>query len=98
MLDALIHDDARVDWPPRLRALLDYCARLTLSPATVRPADLDRLRAQDLSDRAIHDATQVIAYFNYINRVADGLGIDLEPDMPPQTHHAYAPSEEDDQP
>jgi alkylhydroperoxidase family enzyme len=40
------------------------------------------LRACGLGDRAIHDATQVIAYFNYINRVADGLGIDLEPGMP----------------
>ena len=45
------------------------------------PADLDALRAHDLDDRAIHDATQVIGYFNYINRVADALGTDLEPEM-----------------
>ena len=44
-------------------------------------ADIEQLRAHGLSDRAIHDATQVIAFFNYINRVADGLGIDLEPGM-----------------
>ena len=36
-----------------------------------------------LDDTAIHDAAQVIAYFNYINRVADGLGVDLEPEMDP---------------
>ena len=46
-------------------------------------ADIDALRRQGLSDRAINDAVQVIAYFNYINRVADGLGVDLEPEMPP---------------
>ncbi|MEM7117841.1 MAG: hypothetical protein AAF614_35750 [Chloroflexota bacterium] len=42
------------------------------------PADLDALRAHGLDDRAIHDATQVISYFNYINRVADALGVEPE--------------------
>ena len=42
------------------------------------PADLAGLRAVGLDDRAIHDATQVIAYFNYINRVADALGVEPE--------------------
>lgn len=42
------------------------------------PQDLDHLRAQGFNDRAIHDAVQVIAYFNYITRVADGLGLEPE--------------------
>jgi len=42
------------------------------------------LRAAGFDDRAIHDAAQVVAYFSYINRVADGLGVDLEPDMAPK--------------
>ncbi len=46
--------------------------------------DIKILRAVGLSDRAINDATQVIAFFNYINRVADGLGVDLEPGMAPR--------------
>jgi alkylhydroperoxidase family enzyme len=46
------------------------------------PEDLAPLRAQGLTDRDLHDATQVIAYFNYINRIADALGTDLEPEMP----------------
>lgn len=41
-------------------------------------SDIRELRNQGFSDSAIHDATQVIAYFNYINRVADALGIDQE--------------------
>ncbi len=65
------------------RALCDHAIKLTRAPASVRPADLDRLRQLGLTDRAIHDATQVIAYFNYINRIADGLGVDLEPEMTP---------------
>ena len=39
------------------------------------PTDLDRLRAAGLDDRGIHDGVQVVAYFNYITRVADGLGV-----------------------
>ena len=46
------------------------------------PKDHAPLRTHGLSDRDIHDATQVISYFNYINRVADALGTDLEPEMP----------------
>lgn len=43
-------------------------------------AEAEALRAVGLEDPAIHDAIQVIAYFNYINRVAEGVGTDLEPD------------------
>ncbi len=42
------------------------------------PIDLDYLRDCGFDDRAIHDATQVIGYFNYITRVADGLGVEPE--------------------
>jgi alkylhydroperoxidase family enzyme len=42
------------------------------------PADLDTLREHGFSDRAIHDAVQVIGYFNYITRVADALGVEPE--------------------
>lgn len=67
---------------PADRALCDYAFKLTNTPAAMGQADVDELRACGLSDRAINDAVQVIAFFNYINRVADGLGVDLEPEMP----------------
>ena len=60
------------------RALCEYAAKLTHTSAKMLPADLDALRTAGLDDRAIHDATQVIAYFNYINRVADSLGVEPE--------------------
>ena len=47
----------------------------------LRAQHLETLRLHGLSDRDILDAVQVIAYFNYINRVADALGIDPEPEM-----------------
>ncbi len=44
----------------------------------MNPADLDALRSHGLDDRAIHDAVQIIGYFNYINRVAESLGVEQE--------------------
>lgn len=65
---------------PRLRAILQFTERLTLRPGDVEEEHLFPLREQGLDDRAIHDAVQVVSYFNYINRIADGLGVDPEPE------------------
>ena len=47
--------------------------------------DVQLLRREGFDDLAIHDAIQVIGYFNYINRVADAFHVDLEPEMSPYT-------------
>lgn len=47
----------------------------------MRPQDLETLRKNKLTDPDILDIVEVIAYFNYINRVADALGIDPEAEM-----------------
>jgi uncharacterized peroxidase-related enzyme len=67
----------------RERALGEFAELLTRTPGHVREADLGPLRAAGLDDAAISDLVQVVAYFNYINRVADGLGIDPEPELEP---------------
>ncbi len=92
-LRAEVQDDALVEaikldyrtapLEPADRALCDYAFKLTREPASVTEQDVRTLRDHGFDDRAIHDAAQVTAYFNYINRVADGLGVDLEPEMPP---------------
>ncbi|MEZ4588315.1 MAG: hypothetical protein R2909_18200 [Gemmatimonadales bacterium] len=51
---------------------------MTEDPGGFAESDLAPLREAGLDDRAIHDAVQIVAYFNYINRVADGLGVDPE--------------------
>jgi alkylhydroperoxidase family enzyme len=53
---------------------------VTREPASIRQEDVDAVRAHGLDDAAVHDAIQVIAYFNYINRVADAVGIEDEPE------------------
>ncbi len=64
--------------PQRLRALCGYAIKLTRTPAEMIESDLGPLRACGLTDRDIVDLNQVAAYFNYVNRVADGLGVELE--------------------
>jgi uncharacterized peroxidase-related enzyme len=62
-------------------ALLDYAVKLTKDPQGVSRADLDALRKAGYSDEQLVDAVQCIGYFNFINRVLDGLGVDPEPGM-----------------
>ncbi len=61
-------------------ALLDYADKLTRKPASITEQDIQTLRSAGHGDRAIHDAAQVTAYFNYINRIVDGLGVEPEPE------------------
>jgi len=63
-----------------VRALCDYAVKLTESPTAVGAADADLLRSHGWGDEAISDAIQVISYFNYINRVAEAVGIEDEPE------------------
>lgn len=82
LVRAIMADYTKARLSPADRALCDYAMKLTRTPAEINQLDIDTLRSQGLSDRAINDAVQVIAFFNYINRVGDGLGVDLEPEMP----------------
>lgn len=74
----LIFDYRESDLPPDDRALCDFAVKLTLTPGGMGDADVDRLRSHGFGDEAITVAVQVIGYFNYINRVADALGVDDE--------------------
>lgn len=71
-------DYRKADLPADDRALCDYAIKLTLSPGEVGESDVQELRDHGFSDEQITVAVQVIGYFNYINRVADGLGVDPE--------------------
>ncbi len=76
-------DYTQADLDTPTRALLDYAVKLTRCPSEMTKTDITRLREAGWTDAAIHDTVQVISYFNYINRVADGLHVDLEPEMSP---------------
>jgi uncharacterized peroxidase-related enzyme len=74
------HDYRQAALSPRERALCDFAVKLTHLAAEVDDHDIEKLRAEGLDDATISDAIQVVGYFNYVTRVADGVGIEDEPD------------------
>lgn len=68
---------------PEDQALCVYAIKLTRTPQSMSEADVIALRDAGFDDVQIHDAIQVTSYFNYINRIADGVNVELEPEMPP---------------
>ncbi len=63
------------------QALCEFAEKLTLTPGAMLKDDIKQLVDLGFSDTAVHDAVQVIGYFNYINRVAGALDVDLEDDI-----------------
>ena len=55
-----------------------FAEKLTLQPSTITKLDIDTLSNFELSDKEISEIVQIVSYFNYINRVADGLGLEPE--------------------
>ena len=64
---------------PADRAMLDYALKLTATPSAMSAEDVRRLRQAGFDDRAIHDICAITAYYAFVNRIADGLGVELEP-------------------
>jgi uncharacterized peroxidase-related enzyme len=62
-------------------ALLDYAAKLTLSPGAMVKADVDTLKAAGVDDGQILEANQIVCYFNYVNRCLNGLGVSTDGDI-----------------
>lgn len=70
---------AAVDAPTR--ALLEFAAKLARTPPRVERSDVEVLRAHGFDDRDITDLVHNVGFFSYINRVGEGLGVELEPFM-----------------
>ena len=74
-------EDYRVlDLPEKTRAMLDYAVKLTQAPASVAEADVAAMRQAGFSDRDILDINLITSYFNFVNRIAEGLGVAYDPD------------------
>ncbi|MFK7766216.1 MAG: carboxymuconolactone decarboxylase family protein [Mariniblastus sp.] len=78
MAQKLIYDFRECGFDDVDRALCEFAVSLTLNPGAMRKTHVENLQELGLTDEQITVATQVTGYFNYINRVADGLGVDLE--------------------
>lgn len=60
------------------RALLDYAVKLAREPWAMQQEDIERLRSAGWSDAAVLDLVIVTAYYAFVNRIAQGLGVELE--------------------
>ncbi len=78
LLASLASDYRKADLQAADLAMLDYAVKLTRSPGDMIEADVSSLRAQGFEDRAIHDICAIAAYYAFVNRIADGLGVELE--------------------
>jgi len=79
LVGALLDDYRKAPLTAPDRAMLDYAAKLTREPWSMAEADVIALREAGFGDRAILDINQVTGYFAFVNRLADGLGVELEP-------------------
>jgi uncharacterized peroxidase-related enzyme len=74
-VDALRHDWRTAKLDDRDRAMLTYVEKLTKDPVSIWQDDIDALRAIGFDDTGILQITLIASFFNYINRVADALGV-----------------------
>ena len=95
MAEHVKHNYNRANLSPRQKALCQFAEMVTRAPAALSPRHLEPLRLHGLSDRDILDAVEVIAYFNYINRIADALGVNPEPEMQQAYEKWHAGSEDE---
>lgn len=75
---ALVEDYENAPLEPRDRVMLDYVTQLTKDATRITPEHHERLRAAGFDDRGILQITLIASWFNYINRVADALGVGKE--------------------
>lgn len=78
MLASIEADFETADLDQRQKQMLRYAAKLTHSPHKVEAADVDGLRELGFEDEDLLGLAECVAYYAYANRIANGLGIDLE--------------------
>jgi uncharacterized peroxidase-related enzyme len=78
MVDRFAADWRTAGLDPATEALLSFAERLTDECAAIGADDIAGLRAHGFDDQGISSCVQVVAYFNYINRIAEGLGVTAE--------------------
>ena len=78
LLGALETDHSEAKLGPADRAMLDYVVRLTDTPPAITRENVDDLRTHGFDDVGIHDICAVASYYAFVNRIAEGLGVELE--------------------
>lgn len=80
LIDLLEEDFELTEIDEADRRMLRYAAKLTRAPGEMKQSDAEALRQFGFDDLAIHDICAVTGYYAFVNRIADGLGVELESD------------------
>ncbi|MCW8850867.1 MAG: peroxidase-related enzyme [Melioribacteraceae bacterium] len=76
-INMLISDYKSIDFSIRILAILNYAEKLTVTPGLVNEFDVQNLRIHDIMDEDILNINLVVSYFNFVNRIANGLGVEF---------------------
>jgi uncharacterized peroxidase-related enzyme len=79
-VEQMAADYTALELSEKLRAACDLAAKLTHSPDAMTEAEVERLRDVGWSDRSVLDIVLITSYFNFVNRIATGLGVEVTPD------------------
>lgn len=75
----IMHDYTKANLDPQTRGMLDFAAKLTREPSSMKEAEVKRLRSLGLSDEQILSVVLITCVFNFMTRLADGLGVEVPP-------------------
>lgn len=74
-----MHDYTQIELDPQTRGMLDFAVKLTLEPGSMEEVDVQKLRNLGLSDEQILSVVLITCFFNFMDRLADGLGVEVDP-------------------
>jgi uncharacterized peroxidase-related enzyme len=80
MASHTMHDYTKVNWDIVTKAILDYAMKLTIEPWAAQEAEVQNLRSLGLEDEQILSVVLITCLFNYVTRLADGLGMEVNPE------------------
>jgi uncharacterized peroxidase-related enzyme len=76
LADALLVDYRAAPLEPKMKDLLSFAEKVARDPRQINQDEIAKLRSEGFSDRAILDATHVVGFFSYMNRIVQALGAD----------------------
>ena len=74
----VMHDFSQADLDPQTKGMLEYAAKLTKNPTSMEKSDVERLRQLGLTDEQILSVVLITCNFNFMTRLADGLGVEVD--------------------
>ena len=74
----IMHDYTKADLDPQTKGMLDYASKLTRNPASMEKTDVEKLRTLGLTDEQILSVVLITCTFNFMTRLADGLGVEVD--------------------